>query len=234
MNKKKAVLLFSGGQDSTTILGWCLQKYDEIYLLTFDYGQNHLVEIKAARKIVSKINQTFAQFKGKIKENKVYKINSLNDITRSALTSKIKVDLSKSLPNTFVPGRNLLFFTFASSYGYEHNIYNIVSGVCQTDYSGYPDCRKETLDALNKAVNLGMEKEFIFYNPLMNMTKSETWRLAYEIGGKDFIEVIKYYTHTCYKGNRTNLNNWGYGCGICPACLLREKGWNEYRKKYDL
>ncbi len=234
MSKKKAVLLFSGGQDSTTILGWCMQNYDEVYLLSFDYGQNHLVEIKAAKRIINKINKTFRKLKNKIKDNKVYKINSLNNISKNALTSNIRIDTSKKLPNTFVPGRNLLFFTLASSYGYERNIFNIVSGVCQTDYSGYPDCRENTIDALNKAINLGMDKKFLFHNPLMNTSKAETWNLAYKIGGKEFIEIIKNYTHTCYKGNREKLNSWGYGCGKCPACLLRKKGWYDFKKNYDI
>ncbi len=233
-NNKKAILLFSGGQDSTTILGWCLKRYDEIYLLSFDYGQNHLIEINSAYKIINKINKNFIKFKNKIKNNQVYKINNLNDISKNALTSKMKINTKEGLPNTFVPGRNLLFFTLASSYGYERNIFDIVSGICQTDYSGYPDCRKKTIDYLNKAINLGMEKKFLFHNPLMYKTKAETWELAYKIGGSSFINIIKEYTHTCYRGNRKRLNSWGYGCDNCPACSLRKKGWKEFKKNYEL
>ncbi len=226
---KKAILLFSGGQDSTTTLGWCLKKFDEVYLLSFDYGQNHNIELKAAKKIIKEIEKNFQIFKNKIKKSLIIKLKNISDITKNSLTSNIKIDMSTPIPNTFVPGRNLLFYNLAASYAYTNNISNIVSGVCQTDYSGYPDCRDSTIKALNKAINLGMETKFKFYTPLMFLTKSETWKLSYSIGGEKFVNIIKNFTHTCYKGERKKLFSWGYGCGRCPACLLRKKGWEEYR-----
>ena len=234
MNKKKAILLFSGGQDSTTILGWCLKNYKQVYLLSFDYGQNHRIELRATKKIIKEMTFICKKYNSNIQENKIYKINSLSNISKNALTSNIKIDISNKIPNTFVPGRNLLFFTLACTYGYDKSIFDIVSGVCQTDYSGYPDCRNKTLNALKKAINLGTESKYKFHSPLMNKSKAETWELAYKIGGKELLEIIKKHTHTCYKGNRKKYNSWGYGCGKCPACLLRKKGWNEFKKKYQI
>ena len=226
---KNAVILFSGGQDSTTVLGWCLKRYDRVDLLSFDYGQNHSIELKASKKIIAAIDKNFKIFKNKIYKSLIFKINNLSLITKSSLTSNIEFDMSSNIPNTFVPGRNLLFYNLAASYAYTNNITNIISGVCQTDYSGYPDCRESTIKALNKAINLGMEKKFNFYTPLMFLNKADTWKLAYEIGGEKFINIIKNFTHTCYKGDRKKFNDWGYGCGKCPACLLRKKGWEEYK-----
>ena len=226
--KKKAALLFSGGQDSTTALGWSLKNFDEIYLLSFDYGQKHIVELKSAKKIVKEIEKNFDFSRYKIVNSLIIKIKNLADITKSSLTSNLKIDISNKIPNTFVPGRNLLFYNLAASYAYTHNIENIVSGVCQTDYSGYPDCRDITIKTLNKAINLGMEKEFKFHTPLMFLTKAQTWELSHRIGGEKFINIIKNFTHTCYKGNRKKLFSWGYGCGKCPACEIRKKGWEEY------
>ena len=182
--KKKAALLFSGGQDSTTALGWSLRNFDEIYLLSFDYGQKHIVELKSTKKIVKEIENNFDFGKHKIVNSLIIKIKKLADITKSSLTSNIKIDISSKIPNTFVPGRNLLFYNLAASYAYTHNIDNIVSGVCQTDYSGYPDCRDVTIKTLNKAINLGMEKKFKFHTPLMFLTKAQTWKLSYKIGGE--------------------------------------------------
>ena len=229
--KKKAILLFSGGQDSTTVLGWCLKRFDQIDLLSFDYGQNHRIELTAGKKIITEIEKNFKEFNNKIRKNLIVKIKNLAHITRSSLTSNIKIDMTTSIPNTFVPGRNLLFYNLAASYAYTNNVFNIVSGVCQTDYSGYPDCREKTIKALNKAINFGMDKKFKFFTPLMFLTKSETWKLSHSIGGEKFVNIIKNFTHTCYKGEREVLFEWGYGCGNCPACLLRKKGWEEYRLK---
>ena len=160
--KKKAILLFSGGQDSTTLLGWCLKKFDTIELLSFDYGQKHIIELKSAKKIINEIEKNFKPFKNKIKNHLIINIKNLANITKSALTSDIKIDMTTSIPNTFVPGRNLLFYNLAASYAYTKKINDIVSGVCQTDYSGYPDCRDDTIKTLNKAINLGMERNFYF------------------------------------------------------------------------
>ena len=231
--KKKSILLFSGGQDSTTLLGWCLKKFDTIELLSFDYGQKHIIELQSAKKIINEIEKNFKPFKNKIKKHIIIDIKNLANITKSALTSDIKIDMTTSIPNTFVPGRNLLFYNLAASYAYTNKINDIVSGVCQTDYSGYPDCRDSTIKSLNKTINLGMEKNFKFHTPLMFLSKSETWHMSYKIGGEKFINIIKQLTHTCYKGDRKNLHSWGYGCNKCPACKLRKNGWEEYSLKKD-
>ncbi|MBF96397.1 MAG: 7-cyano-7-deazaguanine synthase [Alphaproteobacteria bacterium MarineAlpha9_Bin4] len=234
--KKRAILLFSGGQDSTTALGWCLKNFNTVDLLSFDYGQRHSVELKSAKNIIREIEKDFSHHKNKIRNSLIFKIKNLSNITKSSLTSNIKIDTSAKIPNTFVPGRNLLFYNLAATYAYTKDIDNIVSGVCQTDYSGYPDCRDATIKMLNKAINLGMEKKFTFHTPLMFLTKAETWKLSYSIGGNKFVNIIKKLTHTCYKGERRKLFSWGYGCNRCPACLIRKKGWEEYNleKKNDL
>ncbi len=227
----KGLLLFSGGQDSTTLLGWCLKKYHEVYLITFDYEQKHLVEIQSAKKIIKKINTYFPEWKGKIQNSFIYKINKINSLNKNALTSELEItkNTGKKLPNTFVPGRNILFYTLAAAYAYDKGIMNIISGVCQTDYSGYPDCRNETILALEKSISLGMDKKFKFLTPLMKKNKSEIWKMAYNLGGNKYLSFIKKNTHTCYRGNRVKFNDWGYGCNNCPACFLRSKGWKNFK-----
>ncbi len=225
----RSLLLFSGGQDSTTVLAWCLKKFDEVYLISFDYGQRHLIEINAAKKIIKKINHSFSKWSGKIKSSFIYKINNFEDFSKSSLTSDIAIKMSKGLPNTFVPGRNLLFYTLGASYAYDKKIEHIVSGVCQTDYSGYPDCRNSTIKSLEKTINLGMQKKFKFHTPLMWKDKSEIWKMAYKLGGNKYVKFITENTHTCYKGDRSNFHEWGYGCNQCPACKIRSKGWKNYK-----
>ncbi len=232
--KNKALLLFSGGQDSTTLLAWCLKNFDELHLITFDYGQNHNIEIKATKEILSCFRKTFTKLSKKIKSNIIFKLDNLNILSKNSLTSKMQIKTSKGLPNTFVPGRNILFYTLSSSYAYNKNINSIISGVCETDYSGYPDCRDNTIKALNKAINLGMEKEYFFYTPLMKKNKAETWKFAYRLGGLKLINLIKEKTHTCYRGTRNKLHEWGYGCNTCPACRIRKKGWHEFITKEKL
>ena len=230
---KKSLLLFSGGQDSTTVLAWSLKKFDEVYLISFDYGQRHIIEIKTALKIIKKINSDFSDWNGKIKSSYIYKINNFDQFNSNSLTSNIEIKTTSKLPNTFVPGRNILFYTLGASYAYDKNIKHIVSGVCQTDYSGYPDCRDETIKSLEKSINLGMEKNYKFHTPLMWKSKSDIWKMAYEIGGDKYLSLIKKNTHTCYKGQRDVYYNWGYGCNDCPACKLRSKGWKKFIKIKD-
>ncbi len=225
----KSLLLFSGGQDSTTLLAWCLKKFKEVYLITFDYGQRHSIEIEATKKISININKDFSEWSGKIKNSYIYIINNINELNKNSLTSDININTGKGLPNTFVPGRNILFYTLAAAYAYDKEIKHIVSGVCQTDYSGYPDCRNETIQALEKSINLGMEKEFKFHTPLMWKDKSEIWEMAYTLGGDKFIKFITKNTHTCYKGDRIQYHEWGYGCNNCPACILRVNGWKKFK-----
>ena len=228
---KKALLLFSGGQDSATALAWSLKKFDQVYLISFDYGQRHIIEIKSSYKIIKKINKSF-NWKGKIISSYTHKIKNINKFNSNALTSNLNITNKKNkLPNTFVPGRNLLFYTLASAYAYDKKINNIVSGVCQTDYSGYPDCRNETITSLEKAINLGMEKKYLFHTPLMWKNKSAIWEMAFKLGGKEYLNLIRINTHTCYEGDRKNLHVWGYGCNKCPACKLRSNGWYNFIKE---
>ena len=209
----KVLLLFSGGQDSTTVLGWCLKKFNEVHLIIFDYGQKHLVEVTAAKQIIKELKVNFSDWKGKIKSNYVYKINNISSLNRNSLTSNIAFKKDKGLPNA-----------------YDKKIENIASGVCKTDYSGYPDCRNETINSLEKSINLGMEKNYKFHTPLMWKDKSEIWKMAKYIGGEKYLNFIIKNTHTCYKGNRINFHDWGYGCNKCPACVLRSKGWKKFKK----
>ena len=227
---KKSLLLFSGGQDSTTALAWSLKKFDEVYLISFDYGQRHIIEIKTALKIIKKINSDFSDWKGKIKSSYIYKINNFNEFNSNSLTSNIEIKTTSKLPNTFVPGRNILFYTLGASYAYDKNIKHIVSGVCQTDYSGYPDCRDETIKSLEKSINLGMEKDYKFHTPLMWKNKSDIWKMAYDLGGDKYLNLIKKNTHTCYNGKRDVYHSWGYGCNDCPACKLRSKVLKKFIK----
>ena len=233
----RSLLLFSGGQDSTTALAWCLKKFDEVHLITFNYNQRHLVEISASKKIIKKINNSFNAWNGKIKNSFIYKFNDINKLNNNSLTSKLAIknnNNNNKLPNTFVPGRNILFYVVSAAYAYNKDINNIVSGVCETDYSGYPDCRNETIRSLEKSINLGMEKKFKLHTPLMKKNKADIWKMSYELGGLDYIKLIIKYTHTCYRGNRKNFHEWGYGCNNCPACKLRSNGWSNFLRNYKL
>ncbi len=225
---RKVLLMFSAGQDSTTLLGWCLKRFEEVHLITFSYGQKHIIEVSLTKSIIKKFNKRFTKWNGKIKSSFIYKINNIKDLNKNSLTSNIGFKKKNGLPNTFVPGRNILFYSLSAAYAYDKKIENIVSGVCQTDYSGYPDCRNETIKSLEKSINLGMEKNYKFYTPLMWKDKSEIWQMAKDIGGQDYLNFIIKNTNTCYKGDRKKFNPWGYGCGKCPACLLRAKGWKKF------
>lgn len=228
MNKKtKALVIFSGGQDSTTCLYWALNKYDEVEAITFNYGQKHSVELEQAETICQKEN---------VKQT-VIDISFLDTIVESALTSNGDVNQlnEKGLPTSFVPNRNQLFFTLAHSYAQKINCNTLVGGMCETDYSGYPDCRREFLNKLEHVTNKGSESMIYLDTPLMYLTKAETFALAAQLDKLD--EVIK-LSHTCYNGVRDELHEWGYGCGTCPACELRKIGWEEFiesrRKKNPL
>ncbi len=231
--KKNALLLFSGGQDSTTVLAWCLKKYNNVHLITFDYGQNHSIETSAAKNIAKIMKKEFPDWKNKIHIPIIFKISNLSVLNENALVSDIKINTRKKLPNTFVPGRNVLFYLLGATFAYSKNISDIVSGVCETDFSGYPDCRQKTILSVKKTINLAMEKNFNFFTPLMKKNKAETWQMAHNLGGERFINIIKKNTHSCYLGNRSKFNEWGYGCDNCPACKLRKKGWNYYKGKYN-
>ncbi len=227
----KALVLFSGGQDSTASLAWALDKFEHVETVGFDYGQRHRIELECRKKILGEIRAQFPQWKNKLGDDHMIDLVSLGAISETALTREAAITFEQNgLPNTFVPGRNLLFFTYAAALAYRRDTSNLVGGMCETDYSGYPDCRDETLKALQTAINLGMAKNFSIHTPLMRITKAETWQLAQDLGGDALTKLIQNETHTCYLGERGQKHDWGFGCGKCPACELRAKGWQAWRK----
>lgn len=225
----RALVLFSGGQDSTTCLAWALQRHQVVETIGFDYGQRHAVELDCRGKVLSALRARFPKWAAKLGADHLVDLAVLGQLSDTALTNNKTIALEKSgLPNTFVPGRNLLFFTLAAAVGYRRELNVLVGGMCETDYSGYPDCRDNTLKALQVALSLGMEQRFVVETPLMWMDKAETWSLAMELGGQSLIDIIKDETHTCYMGERKTRHSWGYGCGGCPACELRARGYERF------
>lgn len=230
MSADDALVLFSGGQDSTTCLAWALDRYDRVETVGFDYGQRHRVELdcrKTVRTGLTTLNPKWAKNLG---EDHTIAIPALGALSETALTRDVEIAMgANGLPNTFVPGRNLVFLTFAAALAYRRGLTRIIGGMCETDFSGYPDCREETIKALEIALNLGMEASFAIETPLMRLTKAETWALAEQLGGAALVELIVAETHTCYRGERGARHDWGFGCGACPACELRAKGFERYR-----
>ncbi len=225
-----ALVLFSGGQDSTVCLAWALSRYERIETVGFNYGQRHDIELKCREMILQKLPVNFAQWRDRLGPDHMINIPALSKISESALTRDVEIKMLKNgLPNTFVPGRNLLFFTYAAALGYRRDHHSLVGGMCETDYSGYPDCRDETLQTLRKALCLGTETDFSIETPLMHLTKAQTWALAEELGGTPLVDLIVQDTHSCYLGERGERQNWGYGCGTCPACELRARGFEDWR-----
>jgi 7-cyano-7-deazaguanine synthase len=225
-----ALVLFSGGQDSTTCLAWALARFERVETIGFDYRQRHAVELEQREKIRSKIVKLDPAWADRLGEDHMLDLGLLGEISQTAMTRDIAIVCDeKGLPNTFVPGRNLMFFTFAAAIAYRRGLRHLVGGMCETDYSGYPDCRDDTLKAMQVALNLGMEKNFIVDTPLMWLDKADTWRLAETLGGSAFVDLIVEATHSCYVGDREHKWDWGYGCGECPACQLRAEGWRKYR-----
>ncbi|MGE5502289.1 MAG: 7-cyano-7-deazaguanine synthase QueC [Ignavibacteriales bacterium] len=224
-----ALVLFSGGQDSSVCLAWALARYERVETVGFDYGQRHAVELDARRRVRDRIVAQFPQWAGRLGEDRMLDIRSFGALADSALTAERAIEMTeRGLPSTFVPGRNLVFFTYAAALADRRGLKALVGGMCETDYSGYPDCRRDTLDAVERALNLGMEQTFRIETPLMRLTKAQTWALANALGGEALVDLILEDTHTCYRGQRGELHAWGYGCGECPACELREKGWREW------
>lgn len=224
-----ALVLFSGGQDSATCLAWALDRFDRVETIGFDYGQRHLAELDA-RSVVLNGLKTMKDWAGKLGEDRILDLGVLGEISETALTKDVEIATTASgLPNTFVPGRNLLFLTFAAAIAYRRGLKHVVTGVCETDYSGYPDCRDDTIKALQVAINLGMESRLVLETPLMWIDKAQTWAMADQIGGPDLVELIRAETLTCYKGDTQTLNAWGRGCGECPACDLRQSGYYRWR-----
>jgi len=227
--KKTALVLFSGGQDSATCLAWALERYDFVETIGFDYRQRHRIELECRKSFLERLRQHFPTWATKLGEDHLLDLGLLAQISDTALTAEKKIAFETSgLPNTFVPGRNLLFFTFAAAVAYRRGHTVLVGGMCETDYSGYPDCRDNTLKALQVAVSLGLDAPMVVETPLMWMDKARTWKLAEELGGAPLIKLIKSDTHTCYMGDRVHLHDWGFGCDQCPACELRRTGYENY------
>jgi 7-cyano-7-deazaguanine synthase len=224
-----ALVLFSGGQDSATCLAWALNRFDNVETVGFDYNQRHRVELEVRQEFLGLLRQGFSYFYGQIGEDHVVDAKVLGDISETSLTRDSEITMQDNgLPSTFVPGRNLLFLTLAAAIAYRRGIKHIVTGVCETDYSGYPDCRDDTIKGLQVVINLGMQSNFVLHTPLMWLDKSDTWALAKQLGGSDLVDLIRNTTHTCYKGDRSHFHTWGYGCGSCPACDVRSKGYQRF------
>lgn len=224
-----AIILFSGGQDSTTCLAWALSRYENVETIGFRYGQRHAIEMDCREAVRSGIAGIDRRWEAKLGRDHVIDLTVLGQVSASALTTDLP--LSKrpdGLPSTFVPGRNLIFLTFAAIVAHQRDLKHVVTGVCETDFSGYPDCRDDTVKALQVAINLGMEARLVLQTPLMWIDKAATWKLAQQLGGRAFVDLIVETTHTCYQGDRSNRHDWGFGCDECDACRLRREGWRQY------
>ncbi|NCT84245.1 MAG: 7-cyano-7-deazaguanine synthase QueC [Comamonadaceae bacterium] len=229
-DNRKALVLFSGGQDSTTCLAWALDRYAAVETLAFDYGQRHRVELDCRNDVRAELARQFPQWAGKLGPDHLLDLAVLGQISDTALTSERAIELQAGgLPNTFVPGRNLLFLTFAATLAYRRGASVLVGGMCETDFSGYPDCRDNTMKAMQVALSLGLDTPMTLETPLMFIDKAATWRLAESLGGAALVRLIVEQTHTCYLGERGALHPWGHGCGHCPACELRARGFERYR-----
>jgi 7-cyano-7-deazaguanine synthase len=221
-----ALVLFSGGQDSTTCLAQALSRYQRVETVAFDYRQRHSVELDARLVVLQQLREQFPEWASKLGEDHLLDLGVLGQVSETSLTRDTAFKMESSgLPNTFVPGRNLLFLTLAAALAYRRGLEVLVTGVCETDFSGYPDCRDDTMKAMQLALSLGMDKRFLIETPLMWIDKADTWRLADSLGGKKLVDLIVEHTHTCYLGDREHRHPWGYGCGACPACELRARGY---------
>ena len=224
-----ALVLFSGGQDSTTCLAHALNRFERVETIGFDYGQRHHVEMQARLTVLDELRGQFPAWAPRMGQDHVLDLAVLGQVSETSLTRDMAFRMeSTGLPNTFVPGRNLLFLTLAAALAYRRDLQVIVTGVCETDFSGYPDCRDDTMKAMQLALSLGMDKRFLIDTPLMWIDKADTWQLARDLGGDRLVDLIIEHTHTCYQGDRTHRHAWGYGCGTCPACDLRARGFERY------
>jgi 7-cyano-7-deazaguanine synthase len=230
MTEPSALVLFSGGQDSTVCLAWALARFGRVETIGFDYRQRHRVELACRRHVLAGFRSRFPDWGAKLGEDRVLDLGVLGEVSDTALTRDRAIDFEAGgLPSTFVPGRNLVFLAFAGAVAYRRGLSRLVGGMCETDYSGYPDCRRATLDAMGQALSLGLDRETPVDTPLMYLDKAQTWALADELGGAALVDLVIEETHTCYLGDRTGRHEWGYGCGECPACDLRAKGWRKWR-----
>lgn len=233
-DSRRAMVLFSGGQDSATCLAWALERYAHVETIGFAYAQRHLVELEARRFVMLQMRSQFPQWAEKLGQDHTLDLSLLGQISDTALTDERAIEMNANgLPNTFVPGRNLLFFTFAATVAYRRGIGVLIGGMCETDFSGYPDCRDNTLKALQVSISLGMDAPMTIETPLMWLDKAQTWALSAALGGRALNELIIEYTHTCYMGNREDRHPWGYGCAQCPACALRARGYKAWRTHGD-
>ena len=227
---ERAIVLFSGGQDSTTCLAWALARFGRVETVAFDYRQRHGIELQCRERVLSEFRRLFPDWSARLGRQHLVDLGVLANLGETALTGDREIRMLESgLPSTFVPGRNILFLTAAAAIAYRDDIRHIIGGMCETDYSGYPDCRDDTIKAVQVALNLGMDARFVVHTPLMWRDKADTWQLAQDLGGQPLLDLIREHTHTCYLGERTTRHDWGYGCGACPACRLRADGWSRYR-----
>jgi 7-cyano-7-deazaguanine synthase len=226
----RALVLFSGGQDSTTCLAWALDRFTHVETVGFTYGQRHAAELDARPRVLASIRSLKPAWSQSLADDHLLPIDTLKAIGGSALTDNVRIAMGRDgLPTTFVPGRNLMFLTAAAALGYRRQIFELIGGMCETDYSGYPDCRDETIQAAARALSLGLASSVRVHTPLMWLDKAATWMLAEELGGNALVELIIEETVTCYEGDRSHRQVWGYGCGRCPACDLRARGYEKYR-----
>jgi 7-cyano-7-deazaguanine synthase len=224
------LVLFSGGQDSTVCLGWALDRFARVETVGFDYGQRHRIELEARTRVRAGMMALRPGWSDRLGEDHVLRLDALSALSDSALTRDVAIEIDENgLPTTFVPGRNLVFFAYAGALAYRRAAKHLVAGMCETDFSGYPDCRDDTLKAMQLALNLGMDRRFVIHTPLMWLDKAATFALAHEIGGEGFLDLLVEETHTCYLGDRSRRHDWGYGCGTCPACRLRAEGFAKWK-----
>jgi len=230
LSERSALVLFSGGQDSATCLAWALSRYDRVETVAFTYGQRHAVELQQRPILLDAFCRQFTAWAPRLADDHVIDLSYLSAIGETAMTADVAITMGENgLPTTFVPGRNLAFLTAAAALAYRRGAGVLVGGMCQTDYSGYPDCRLATLQAQQEAITLGLDQPMRIETPLMHLSKAESWTLADSLGGEELIALIEEETHTCYKGDRSHRHAWGYGCGECPACELRAAGHREWR-----
>jgi len=227
---KKAIVLYSGGQDSTVCLVWALGQFDRVETIGFDYGQRHRIELETRLDLLSELKRAFPQLTQGLGDDHVLDVSILGQISETSLTREVQIEADETgLPSTFVPARNLVFLTMDSAVAWRRGANILVGGMCETDFSGYPDCRRDTLDAQAKALSLGLDRNMAIETPLMYVDKAATWAMAYEQGGQEMIDLIVEHSHTCYLGDRSQRHEWGYGCGECPACDLRARGWAKWQ-----
>lgn len=232
MNTGSALVLFSGGRDSTTCLAWALARFERVETVGFDYGQRHAAEMEVRPRVLSAIRTGFPHWAAKLGEDHVLSLDVLKQIGGSALTDALKIEMGRDgLPTTFVPGRNVMFLTAAAALGYRRGIADLVGGMCETDFSGYPDCRDKTVAAVAETLTLALARRVTIHRPLMWIDKAATWSLAEELGGSALVDLIREETVSCYEGDRAHRHDWGTGCGACPACDLRAKGYAKYKAK---